>query len=153
MTYYISWIYGVITAVAFIIDSRLKDPARYHLPSGILILFASIIVCIENEGLVFIRTLENLYPAILGSILFIPVIVNGEKIVSVGDRTGKFLDTIRIRAAKLMAILAFIGIAAIQGEMNVLITSFMFCIFAGIGTYRITICIVAKTKKLSRNRG
>ncbi|WP_292467025.1 hypothetical protein [Methanolobus sp.] len=153
MTYYISWIYGVITATGFVIDSQLKYPAKYHIPAGILMLFASAIICIENGGMVFIRTLENLYPAILGSILFIPVIVNKKKLVSVGDRTGKSLDTVRIRAAKLMAILAFIIIAAIQGEMNVLITSFMFCIFAGIGTYRIIVIIVAKAKTLNRNRG
>jgi hypothetical protein len=69
------------------------------------------------------------------------------KLESVGDRTGKTLDSARFKLARIMTILIFFGMAIMSGEINAQLVIFMFCIFAGIGIYRIGVSPLLHTSK------
>lgn len=152
MAYSMSWTYGLITAATFIADSKMKRPAKYHLPAGIVILIISTAIYVLNEmgKTITLHTSTGMYSFLAGIILFLPLIVFPERISSVGDRTGKILDTTRIKAARIMATFVFTAIVLSPGEMNTSINYFMFCIFAGTGTYRISITFLSKLSKKRR---
>lgn len=139
LAYNISCVYGILTATGFILDSRLKGPAKYHLVIGIVLLVTSVLILIGKGVVVFTYPLENMLLFVFGTALFLPVIMGQTKLESVGDRTGKTLDTARFKLARIMTILIFFGMASIPGEINAQLVIFMFCIFAGIGIYRIAL--------------
>ncbi len=136
LAYYTSHMYGFLTATGFIIDSRLKDPAKHHFLTGILLMVISVVILIEKGGVVFTYQLENMLLFVFGTVLFLPAIVGPAKLKSVGDRTGKTLDAARFQLARIMTVIIFFGIASMPGEINTQLFPFMFCILAGIGIYR-----------------
>ncbi|MDY0385585.1 MAG: hypothetical protein RBT65_00360 [Methanolobus sp.] len=147
LAYNISCIYGILTATGFILDSRLKDPAKYHLVIGIILLVTSVVILIEKDVVVSTYPLENMLLFVFGTALFLPVIMGATKLESVGDRTGKTLDSARFKLARIMTILIFFGMAIMSGEINAQLVIFMFCIFAGIGIYRIGVSPLLHTSK------
>lgn len=139
LTYNISCIYGILTATAFILDSRLKDPAKYHLVVGIILLVTSVLILIGKGVVAFTYPLENMLLFVFGTALFLPVTMGQTKLKSEGDRTGKTLDPARFKLTRIMTIVIFFGISITPGEINAQLVIFMFCIFAGIGIYRIVL--------------
>ncbi|WMW22023.1 hypothetical protein RE476_11710 [Methanolobus mangrovi] len=137
LAYYMSWIYGILTAVGFIIDSRLNAPAKHHLPIGVLMLIISAIVCVENREITFAYSYESILFVVFGTVMFLPVIIWPGKLESVGDRTNEPLDPARIKMARIIGILVFLGMGTAQHEINLALGAFVFCIFAGIGAYSI----------------
>lgn len=139
LAYNTSYIYGILTTAGFILDSRLKYPAKHHFLTGILLMVISVIILIEKGGVVFTYQLENMLLFVFGTVLFLPAIVGPAKLKSVGDRNGKTLDAVRFQLARIMTLIIFFGIAIIPGEINTQLFPFMFCILAGIGIYRIAV--------------
>ncbi len=137
LTYNTSAMYGILTSIAFIADSRLKDPGKYHFEMGIIMFIASIIIYLATNGNEFNLTPEKLLLINAGVALFLPVAVKKEKIHSTGDKTGKVLDPSRIRIARIATIVIFPGISAIATEGNLSVMQFFFCIVAGIGLFHI----------------
>ncbi|WP_319508647.1 hypothetical protein [uncultured Methanolobus sp.] len=142
LTYYMSRIYGILTAVGFILDNRLNDPAKYHLSIGILMLIVSVIIYVENGGITFTNSSESILFVVFGTLLFLPAIIRPGKLESVGDRTNEPLDPTRIKMARIMGILVFFGIGVIPADLNTVLAPFIFCIFAGTGIYRISSSIL-----------
>jgi hypothetical protein len=150
--YTISWIYTAISSAAFIIDSRLKEPAKYHVQAGIILFFASILIVIQMDGVAFETSMEELYLFAVGTVLFLPVAIKHEVFKSVGDRTGEGLDPSRIKATRIMSMIIFLLIALFSAGPSASLTKFMFCIFAGLGIYRIINRLMQRTGKLSGKR-
>ncbi|WP_342306151.1 hypothetical protein [Methanolobus sp. ZRKC5] len=147
LAYHTSFIYGILTAAGLILDSRLKDPAKHHLAAGIILLVTSIVILIEKNAVVFTYPLENMLIFVFGTALFLPVIMGPTKLESVGDRTGKTLEAARFKLARIMTIVLFFAMAIMPGEINAQLVTFMFCIFAGIGIYRIVLNTLPHTFK------
>ncbi|WP_094226762.1 hypothetical protein [Methanolobus psychrotolerans] len=145
LSHYAFFIYGVLTATGFIIDSRLNDPAKHHLLLGTLTLIASALSFIEKGGVTFTYSLESVLLVVLGTLLFLPAIIRPEKLESIGDRTGKSLDPARIKSARIVAILFFCGTGILSGEVNQSLIIFTFCILAGNRIYRIAFSIWQNT--------
>jgi hypothetical protein len=142
MAYHMSWIYGILTAGGFILDSRLTDPAKYHLSTGVLMLIVSAIIYVENGGIVLPGSSESILFVVFGTLIFLPAIIRPGKLESVGDRTNEPLDPTRIKMARIMGILVFFVIGAIPVDLNAVLVPFIFCIFAGTGIYRISSSIL-----------
>lgn len=105
-----NWAYGVVTVVAFLLDSQLLIRAPRQLVFAILGAVGTTTATILAGELPWDGGLSVLSALIaLGaSAGFVPVIVESQDITSVGDQTGKPLEPIRVQAAQVLAL--FVGL-------------------------------------------
>lgn len=102
-----NWAYGVVTAVAFLLDSQLSIRAPRQLVFAILGVLGTTTAAILAEGLPWDGglSLSGALIALGASSAFVPVIVESQDITSVGDQTGKPLEPVRVRAAQVIALI------------------------------------------------
>ncbi len=137
LAYNNSPIYGIITSAAFIADSRLREPLRYHLGAGIAFLFISVLIRSQAEGTFPSTSASNILLVVSGSILVLPILINNRKIKSTGDRTGETLDPARTGAARILSMAMFASLAITHNNINHITLQLIFSIFAGVGLYSI----------------
>ena len=102
-----NWVYGLMTALAFLLDSQLSPPHRRHL------LFAAIALLVTVMLFFFDGSMPRVgesSPAIVLAVLvmsalFVPVIIVSRKLKTVGDQTNEPLDPRRVQAAQGIALL------------------------------------------------
>ena len=111
-----TWGYGLVTAMALFLDSRLPDPARRQLLFALL----SAVVTVLAAGLAIGSPWEA--PSLAGGLValglssvFLPVIFSVRSLDSVGDETGERLAPARVRAAQVLALLAGVALAFLEG--------------------------------------
>lgn len=110
-----NWIFGLFTALAFFLDSFLPEPNRQNRIFGVIAFIASLLAFIRTPGKESILLNAELGLFILAAVLlFIPIVLSSRKIKSRGDLTGIPLDSLRMRAAQLTAILSA-GLSAVLG--------------------------------------
>lgn len=116
-----NWGYGVITVVAFLLDSQLPDPARRQL------LFALLSAIITAGAATLGEGLPREAPSLMGglialglSLLLLPVVLAAGSVDSVGDETGERLTPVRVQAAQVLALLAGVE-SAFAGGPNALV--------------------------------
>ncbi|SES87280.1 hypothetical protein SAMN04488587_1393 [Methanococcoides vulcani] len=139
LTYQMTWMFGILAATAFFIDSRASSPNKVHLIASILMLAASIfsISIVNNTAIADISLMET--TALLSmAILFIPSILDSRKLKSKGDMTGESLDTLRVKMGKILFLITAILFLLIDIEYAHL-WPLLWCVAAGIGLYRILI--------------
>lgn len=106
LTWQGGWIYGLIMALAFLLDGLLPNPRRLHLP------FAAGAVIVAGIGLVVRRgfsgedalPLPAMLAILASSVLFLLVIVGSRRVESVGDATSETLQPRRVQAAQVLAL-------------------------------------------------
>ncbi|WP_406659984.1 hypothetical protein V7O66_09040 [Methanolobus sp. ZRKC3] len=130
-----NWIFAMLTALVLILDSRLSEAHRLHLPLGIILAGISTYLFSTAGGRIDLEiSLFEMISFIVAVILFLPVIIDSGKITSVGDRTGEKLDPTRVRMAQIVTLgIAFLlSIDSIYGQNYPI----LYGIMAGIGIYR-----------------
>lgn len=108
---------GVITALAFVLDSLLPDPARRRLAFAALALIVTVVVGILGDiapGQIGLSPSGALIGLAL-SLAFMPVILASGSLESVGDQTGRRLIPIRVQAAQVLGLLAGTETAFLRG--------------------------------------
>jgi hypothetical protein len=112
-----NWGYGVITAVAFLLDDQLPRRVRRQLIPTALAVAATVTIAIvggelPGEG----------PPSVLGgliglalSALFLPVMLSARHVESVGDRSQEPLKPIRVQAAQVLALLTAVETITLGG--------------------------------------
>ncbi|MDW7733287.1 MAG: hypothetical protein SCH66_12785 [Methanolobus sp.] len=127
-----SWIYGLLTSLGLLADSRLPSSAGLQFKAGIFMAIVSFFSLMLKDVSLPVLSDPDFPILIVTTILFLPVILGSSEIQSVGDRTGERLDPTRIRAAQLMAltVVLSLSIGGVNGWLYV-----MYCILAGIGIY------------------
>jgi len=112
-----NWAYGVVTAVAFLLDSQLPIRAPRQLVFAILGLLGATTAAILAEALPWdgALSLSGALTTLGASSAFVPVIVESQDITSVGDQTGKPLAPIRVQAAQVLALLVGLETAFLGG--------------------------------------
>jgi hypothetical protein len=121
LAWYGNWLYGLLTALAFLLDSRLSAPTRRHLPFA----GAAFVIAVISFG--FGETgprdsslsLASALAIVIISILFTPVIIASRQVEAVGDQTGEPLNPRRVRLGQFLALLAGVLIALGQGNAGV----------------------------------
>jgi hypothetical protein len=122
LTYQGGWIYGAVTALAFIVDARLPQGKRWQW------LFA-LLATLGTFGLVVLATASRpqgssllagtVVPAwslALGAVvLFLPVIAGSRQLTSLGDATGEPLQPRRVQVAQALALLGGLGVVLWSG--------------------------------------
>ncbi len=134
LTSTVSWIYGVLTTLGLLLDSKLPPSDRIHFWAGI---FMGIITLLSvlPEGLILPNISFSTLPIlIIVAILFLPVIMGSSEIKSIADRTEEKLDPTRVMMAQLMALVVVLSfsLTEVHGWLYA-----MYCVLAGTGLYRI----------------
>jgi len=110
-----NWIFGLFTALAFFLDSFLPEPNRQNRIFGVIAFIVSLIAFIRTPGKESILLDAEVGLFILAAVLlFIPHVLSYRKIKSRGDLTGIPLDSLRMQAAQLTAMLSA-GLSAVLG--------------------------------------
>lgn len=112
-----NWGYGVITVLAFLLDSQLPIRAPRQLVFAILGVVGTAITAILGGDLKW-----NGAPSVGAGLIalgvsasFLPVMWESRSITSVGDRTGKTLEPLRVQAAEAFAFLVGVETALLGG--------------------------------------
>ncbi len=114
------WGYGVITAIAFLLDSQLPDRARRHLIFALLAAIVTVVTALLGAapaGPGALSLLGGLIALAL-SLLFLPVLLAARSLQSVGDQTGEPLIPVRVQAAQVLALLAGVQAAFLGGPAS-----------------------------------
>jgi uncharacterized membrane protein YjjP (DUF1212 family) len=112
-----NWGYGVITALAFLLDSQLPKRAQRQLVFALLAAITTAIAAILGDALGGrgAPSLTGGLIAVALSLLFLPVLLAARSVESVGDQTGAPLSPIRVRTAQALALLVGIETAFLGG--------------------------------------
>ena len=112
-----NWGYGVVTTVAFFLDSQLPGRAPRQLLFGILSVAGTLTAVIIGPAPPWdaAPSLPGTMIALVISILFVPLIWETHSVTSVGDQTGEPLEPHRVRAAQIVALLVVLGGAFLGG--------------------------------------
>jgi uncharacterized membrane protein YiaA len=112
------WIFGLFTALAFFLDSFLPEPNRQNRIFGVIAFIVSLLAFIRTPGKESILLDAEVGLFILVAVLlFIPHVLSSRKIKSRGDLTGIPLDSLRMQAAQLTAMLSA-GLSAVLGGVT-----------------------------------
>jgi hypothetical protein len=112
-----NWGYGLITSLAFLLDSQLPRRARRQ-----LILMALAVMATVTSAFVGRRLSWEGSPSVMGALislalaaLFLPLVVSARHLTSVGDRSQEPLQPARVRAAQVLALLTGVETALLGG--------------------------------------
>lgn len=118
-----NWGYGLITALAFLLDAQLPVRTARQLVFALLAALGTATAAILPAILPAIPgelpwegapSLRGGVIALAASIVFLPVIVESRCISAQGDRTGERLKPVRVQAAQALALLAGMETALVR---------------------------------------
>jgi len=112
-----NWGYGVIAALAFLLDSQLPNPAPRHLVFALLVVVITVVAAFVGSGSAGqgAPSLAGGLIALALSLLFMPVHLTARTVESVGDQTGEPLAPIRVQTAQALALLVGVEVAVVSG--------------------------------------
>jgi hypothetical protein len=116
-----SWIYGMTTTLAFLLDSRLYPPHHRHLAFAGAALVGTVGLTATSgasrpEGW---QELTLLWVVVAASLLFVLIIPASRQVNASGDATGEPLRPARVQVAQVLALLTAISSAAWAGQAGV----------------------------------
>jgi len=135
-----NWIYGLMTALAFLLDSQLSPAHRRHLLFAGIALLATVIL-FGLSGNVFREVELSTSVALVALVmcaLFLPVIITSRELKTVSDQTSELLNPRRVQAAQVIALLTGILMAWWNGYPG--LASFMplWAAMVGVSLYSCT---------------
>lgn len=116
-----NWFLGLVTGLAFFLDSQLPAPRRLHFLFGCLALIVTLVTGTRGYGAAGqgALSLAGGLAALTLSFAFVPVMVAARSVESLGDQSGQRLAPIRVQAAQAMAVLYGIGFALLEGPSGI----------------------------------
>jgi hypothetical protein len=116
-----NWGFGVITALAFFLDSQLPERARRHVIFALLSVIVTVVTAFvgsdpAGQGA---PSLAGGLIALALSLLFLPVLLAARTVESVCDQTGEPLSPARVQTAQALALLAGVEVAVLGGPAAV----------------------------------
>ncbi len=135
----VHWIIGMMTAFAFLLDSRLKPASARQLIFFVLLLVEITVYLIVWDAFFQLETVPLLswILFIVATILFLPVIYQSARVKSLGDATAIPLNPRRVRTAQILVWLSAVLLLFIPGTGQVTSFSPVWVAFVGIGLYRL----------------
>jgi len=121
LTFTGSWSYGVLTAMAFGLNSTLPEPQKLHLRFALTAVAGALLAAIRG-GLAYQDPNGLLWAAVLAlglSLSFAPVFVASATISSVGDDTNVRLSSTRVRTGQGFVLLVGVVLAFQMGSAGV----------------------------------
>jgi hypothetical protein len=112
-----NWGYGVINALAFLLDSQLPPRARRQLILAVLAVTVTLAIALVGDEPPW-EGRPSLLGGLIGlalSVLFLPVILTARHLESVGDRSQQPLEATRVQAAQMLALLTGVETLIVGG--------------------------------------
>jgi hypothetical protein len=112
-----NWGYGILTALAFWLDSVLPPATLRHLAFAAVALAVTVAVALLGPVARWDEA-PSLVGGLIGlgiSAVFLPVVVSAGRVESVGDQTREPLEPIRVQGAQVVALLTGIEVAVLGG--------------------------------------
>jgi hypothetical protein len=139
LTWQGNWGFGLVTALAFFLDSRLPPPHRHHLPfAGLALLVTALLFAVKGsllgEGKLSVPVL---LAVLIASALFVVVILTSRRVRSVGDETGEPLSPKRVQAAQALALATGIQIALWDSTLGMASIMPLWAAILGVSLYRL----------------
>jgi hypothetical protein len=134
-----NWIYGLMTAVAFLLDGRMSPPQRRQLLFAGIALLVTGVLFVVNGGLVGAGGLSLPITAVIIAtcVLYVGVIFGSRKLMAVSDATGQPLDPRRIQAGQVLALLTALQVAWWDGMAGVVGLMPLWAAILGVALYRV----------------
>jgi hypothetical protein len=111
-----NWSYGVVTALAFLLDGLLPSRLRRQLLFALLAVIATPVAAILGDPSPGdAPSLTGGLMALTLSLVFLPVILDARTCESVGDETGDRLRPVRVQVAQALALVSGVGVALLGG--------------------------------------
>lgn len=139
MAWQTHWLFGLLTAVAFLLDARLANPLKRHWIFGGLAFVVSM-VALEFHNPVWgtaLLTAAGLVLAVAATAIFVPVIWGSNYIKAVGDLSGEPLNSRRVQGAQLLALATVILFALASDLSGVVAWLPLWAAIIGAGIYRL----------------
>ena len=144
LTWQGSWIFGIATAIVFLLDGILLLSHRLHryFAAAMLIFFIIIMVGLLTE----MPTRGDLSEYILWKILitvmlFIPVIIASANIKAVSDLNKHPLNARRVQIAQAMVLLTALAIALYGGDAGVMFLLPLWSAMLGVSLHRVFVVV------------
>ena len=132
------WIYGLMTALAFSLDSQLSPPHRRQLPFAAIALIITVMPFFLDGNMP--RVGESSPAIVLAvlvmSALFVPVIFASRELTTVSDETNEPLNPRRVQAAQVIALLTGMLMAWWNGYSGVASFMPLWAAMVGVSLYR-----------------
>lgn len=142
------WLIGLMTAVAFLLDGLLSQPLRYHLfVSGLVFVITVAIVIFRGE-----MAMESgpTIPVVISSVvmvgLFTIVIATARKVEAVVDATGEVLNSRRVQAAQVLALLTGLLFAWWAGASGMMAMLPLWAAMVGVSLYRVANLFLSRSR-------
>lgn len=132
-----NWIFGLLTSLAFFLDSFLPAPAHHNRVFGGAAFIISVLAFLQSAGQEsnFLDVQSGLF-MLSAALLFIPIFLSSQKIRSGGDITGIPLDPFRVQAAQLISLLSACLLTALRGWAGIESLMPLWGAISGISFYR-----------------
>lgn len=117
-----SWIYAMMGATAFLLDSVLPNRDRKHLLfAGLSVVIMIVAFIVQNSQLnPILPTTEFIIGIVMVTVIFIPVIIKTRTTSAVTDLNDESLITVRVQATQIVALLFGYHVALWQGNAGIL---------------------------------
>lgn len=137
VAYLSGWIYALIGAIVFLLDSILPEPdSKHRLFAGLSLLVMLVTMWIQGVAITLtIPSQLYLIAIVLAGLIFIPVIWSSRQLTVVCDIRGQTLSPIRIQALQILILVVAFVIAFTQGDEGVLSYRMVWLTLAGIGLF------------------
>lgn len=148
LTWQGTWIAGLVTAVAFLLDSLLSPPLRCHLFASGLALVATVVLSIFQGDMAMESgtTMLVVSFSIVVAGLFLPVIATTREVEAVGDATGTVLNPRRVQAAQVLALLTGLLFVWWDAASGVLTLLPLWAAMVGVGVYRLASLFLSRSR-------
>jgi hypothetical protein len=141
LTWQGNWMFGLVTAVAFLLDSRMPPALKRHL------LFAGVALVVTAITSILIGivpgesglSLPVVAAILVTSALFVIVIAASRTLSSAGDETGEPLNPGRVQAGQVLALLTATQVAWWDGRAGLVALLPLWAAMLGVALYRLFI--------------
>jgi uncharacterized membrane protein YjjP (DUF1212 family) len=142
------WIAGLVTTIAFLLDSILSPPLRYHRYVAALAFFITLVLAIFHGEMVMQSgpTLPVVIAVLLMVGIFLLVIATSGQTQTLDDATGQTLNARRVQAAQALALLTALLFAGWDGASGMVTVLPLWAAMTGAGLYRLTILLLARSR-------
>jgi MFS family permease len=143
LTWQGEWIYGLMTALAFFLDSQLSPSHRRHLLFAAIALIVTVALFFFSGNMSQAGQLSSsvVLAALVMAALFVPVIIASRELTTVSDQTNEPLNPRRVQAAQGIALLSAILMAWWNGYTGFASLMPLWAAMVGISLYRLFVLI------------
>ena len=135
-----TWVYGLVTALAFVADAALHPPLRRQIVFAVLALIpmAAALLFGGPGNRAWSWALPGIVTVLAGltSVLFLLLILDTRRVVARCDITGQPLHPARVRAAQALALLTAVLVAWRDGGQGILSLLPLWAAMLGVAVYR-----------------